>query len=178
MGRFINADVVYDFDAGLQGFNLFIYCGNDPINRIDSSGADSDGITEGEDMLDKPLLEGGGACSGGKGGQGCGYTGYGHARGAADVRPPIGGNVGNGGKTSGLPANNSSMTADDLIDFMLRFIGSGYTEESPWRFVSADKMFQIRMGNDDLLGTHAGGPHVNFNLLVPKYQNVHVYIRD
>ena len=42
VGRFLNADVVYDLDAGLEGYNLFPYCANDPVGRIDISGRDSE----------------------------------------------------------------------------------------------------------------------------------------
>ena len=65
LGRFLSSDIVYDTDAGLQGFNLFLYCGNNPTNRIDASGADSNELSNGEDMLDKALLEGGGGKGGG-----------------------------------------------------------------------------------------------------------------
>ena len=37
-GRFINADNVLTDTKGLTGFNLFSYCGNDPVNRSDPSG--------------------------------------------------------------------------------------------------------------------------------------------
>ena len=37
MGRFLNADVVYD-ESSLQGFNVFIYCGNSPIVYSDYDG--------------------------------------------------------------------------------------------------------------------------------------------
>lgn len=50
----------------------------------------------------------------------------------------------------------------------------------PWlchgRFVSADGLRQVRMGDADLLGLHGGGPHINFNILYPHYVNVHVFI--
>ena len=45
-GRFLNADAVFDYDAGIQGHNLFIYCGNNPCNRVDISGADSVGVED------------------------------------------------------------------------------------------------------------------------------------
>lgn len=32
---------MFDYDASFPGYNLFVYCGNEPILRIDCSGADS-----------------------------------------------------------------------------------------------------------------------------------------
>ena len=58
VGRFLNADIVYDTDAGLQGYNLFIYCGNNPINRIDVSGADSTDLIDGDKDDDEQLTDG------------------------------------------------------------------------------------------------------------------------
>lgn len=61
IGRFLNHDVIFDADAGLQGFNLFAYCGNNPICRIDVSGADSE-KNEDLDLVDDEMsqLSGGG----------------------------------------------------------------------------------------------------------------------
>ena len=58
---------MFDVDAGLQGFNLFVYCGNNPINRIDISGADSDDFDGKPNniMSDVPMLYGGGSNHGG-----------------------------------------------------------------------------------------------------------------
>ena len=52
MGRFLNADVVFDTDAGLQGHNILIYCGNSPFNRIDVSGRASYDCVRDDDALD------------------------------------------------------------------------------------------------------------------------------
>ena len=38
MGRFINADSQLNINDGPLGCNLFAYCGNDPVNRIDQTG--------------------------------------------------------------------------------------------------------------------------------------------
>ena len=40
MGRFINADAFVSTSQGLLGNNMFVYCGNNPIMRIDPSGND------------------------------------------------------------------------------------------------------------------------------------------
>jgi len=37
-GRFISADVFAATGQGLSGNNMFAYCGNNPVNRVDSSG--------------------------------------------------------------------------------------------------------------------------------------------
>ena len=38
MGRFISADAYVSTGQGLLGFNMFAYCGNNQVNRIDSEG--------------------------------------------------------------------------------------------------------------------------------------------
>lgn len=38
IGRFINADKFVSTGQGLLGYNMFAYCGNNPINRIDPTG--------------------------------------------------------------------------------------------------------------------------------------------
>jgi len=37
-GRFLNADQLFDTDTGLLGTNMFAYCDNNPVNRIDQQG--------------------------------------------------------------------------------------------------------------------------------------------
>ena len=88
---------------------------------------------------------------------------------------------------SSLPQNGIKVNSSTALDMADDFLGPGYTEASPGRFVSADGLRQVRMGNSDILGLHGGGPHMNFETLSPnplkpgKYmidQNSHVYIYD
>ena len=39
VGRFINADMLVSTGQGALGYNMFAYCGNDPINRYDDGGS-------------------------------------------------------------------------------------------------------------------------------------------
>ena len=57
----MNFDTVFDYDTGFPGYNLFAYCGNSSVFRIDVSGKDSDKSDEG-DVTDEDmrLLGGGG----------------------------------------------------------------------------------------------------------------------
>ena len=38
VGRFLNADGLISTDRGLIGFNMFVYCGDNPVNRVDPTG--------------------------------------------------------------------------------------------------------------------------------------------
>ena len=39
MGRFLNADALVSTGQGILGNNMFAYCGNNPVSRIDSTGS-------------------------------------------------------------------------------------------------------------------------------------------
>ena len=45
--RFINADGYASTGQGFLGYNMFAYCGNDPVNRLDVDGRDAGAITAG-----------------------------------------------------------------------------------------------------------------------------------
>ena len=62
---------MFDTDAGFQGFNLYVYCGNNPISRIDVSGTDSEKV-EDVDLADDEIQERGGGGGGTHGGLGSG----------------------------------------------------------------------------------------------------------
>ena len=93
------------------------------------------------------------------------------------------------GTQKALPKNGIKVDSSDALDLADDFLGKGYSEMSPGRFVSSDGLRQVRMTVSDLtpINNHAGAPHLNFEKLVPnplkpgKFQiieNSHVYIFD
>ena len=93
------------------------------------------------------------------------------------------------GTQKALPKNGIKVDSSDALDLADDFLGKGYSEMSPGRFVSSDGLRQVRMTSSDLtpINNHAGAPHLNFERLVPnplkpgKFQiieNSHVYIFD
>ena len=63
VGRFVSADVLISTGQGLLGYNMFAYCRNNPVCRIDISGyadeeADLDGETK-DDLFPDPMGGGG-----------------------------------------------------------------------------------------------------------------------
>jgi len=77
-----------------------------------------------------------------------------------------------------LPQNGMKVSSNQALDMADNFLGKGYKYMGGGRFVSADGMRQVRMGPKDLLGTHAGGPHINFDVLSPKYDSVYIFFFD
>ena len=70
--RYLNADTVFDYDVGFPGYNLFAYCGNSPVFRIDVNGRDSEPADDHEQILTNSTLGGGGGGGfTGGGGGGC-----------------------------------------------------------------------------------------------------------
>jgi hypothetical protein len=89
----------------------------------------------------------------------------------------------------GLPADGSSMSVDQALTRGQHWLGEGYTEPvaGSGRYVSSDGTRVFRMGDSDITGAHGGGPHVNFEELVPNParpgrlmvgSNSHVYLLD
>ena len=145
---------------------MFAYCNNNPVMGYDPTGeycvANKDGTDT--NYLDDWLIEGagvsGGSIGGGFGGNGNGILAH------------------NMCTANTLPQNGTRLNSSDALDLAGNFLGNGYNEVSHGRFVSADGLRQVRMQNSDILGLHAGGPHINFDILYPTYKSVHVYIVD
>ncbi len=85
--------------------------------------------------------------------------------------------------------DGTTMTTNDALDLATEFLGKGYSEPVPGsgRFVSADGTRVFRMGDNDILGRHGGGPHVNFELLEPNPSkpgkmrvktDIHIFLGD
>jgi len=81
------------------------------------------------------------------------------------------------------------LSADDALDAASRFLGPGYVEKGPGRFVSSDGLRQVRMLEVDLTksNNHAGAPHINFEVWAPipttpnrlqRIENLHVFINN
>ncbi|WP_126243752.1 DUF6443 domain-containing protein [Chitinophaga rhizosphaerae] len=80
-----------------------------------------------------------------------------------------------------------SMSSSRALEMGEAFLGKGYTEvgHGTGRFVSADGQRVFRMGVNDITGAHGGGPHVNFETLIPNPlkpgkmkidMNFHIYL--
>jgi hypothetical protein len=78
-----------------------------------------------------------------------------------------------------------TMKVDDALDAAGDFLGASYREMGNGRFMSADGLRQVRMGDTDILGRHGGGPHMNFETLAPNpnkpgknmlVDNKHIYL--
>jgi hypothetical protein len=79
------------------------------------------------------------------------------------------------------------MTASDALDAAEEFLGAGYKDMGNGRFVSADRMRQVRMGDADISGAHGGGSHINFETFktdpnrpgrMMQVENIHIYLTD
>jgi hypothetical protein len=84
--------------------------------------------------------------------------------------------------------DGAKMTVSEALDAAEEFLGEGYKEAEPGRFVSADGLRQFRMLDVDLDGAHDPGvPHMNFEIWKPipfrpgrmKIQeNIHIILID
>ena len=169
VGRFINADSY--LVNSLLGYNLFAYCENNPVNKVDPTGhfADYVDFDDNQDCLDDPDKFAGG-------GGGSSSSGTSNGTNGSHISNSFTGNA-NSGSSNSLPQNGITVDSSTGLELAINYLGKGYKEVSPDRFISSDGVRQVRISNADILGLHGGGPHINFDLLSPKYKTVHVYIR-
>lgn len=57
VGRYLNHDVLFDYNVGIRGYNLFAYCGNSPVFRLDPNGRASIGAEEDGDPTNDTVSE-------------------------------------------------------------------------------------------------------------------------
>lgn len=90
-----------------------------------------------------------------------------------------------GGRAADNLQDGMRLTVNQSLDAAEGFLGKGYRDMGGGRFVSADGLRQVRMGDSDILGRHAGGPHMNFEIMRPDpnrpgrfivEENIHVYL--
>ena len=53
-GRFLNADMLFDTGTGLLGTNMFAYCDNNPVNKVDITGMWGASVHHGRDANGNP----------------------------------------------------------------------------------------------------------------------------
>ena len=70
------------------------------------------------------------------------------------------------------------MGVSSALDLAEQFLGKEYSELGKNSFVSAESLRRVRMGDADILGLHGGGPHINFDILSPKYKSIHIFIEE
>ena len=196
IGRYLNHDVLFDYNVGIRGYNLFAYCGNSPVFRLDPYGRASIGADEDADLTNDVVSE----KEGGKAGAHSGNTNvssqsYGISSSTGTKGSGGGGNnaplATNSPATtsSNLPKDGCRMNASDALDAAEQFLGKNYVEQSPGRFSSQCGTRQVRMTDSDLatVNNHAGAPHMNFEIWMPhplrkgrmeRVYNHHVYIFD
>uniref|UniRef100_A0AAU2VN96 HINT domain-containing protein n=1 Tax=Streptomyces sp. NBC_00008 TaxID=2903610 RepID=A0AAU2VN96_9ACTN len=87
----------------------------------------------------------------------------------------------------GHPVDGTRVPTNEALDAAERWVGPGYSEpvKGSGRYVSKDGTRVARMGESDITGQHGGGPHMNFERMVPNprkpgksmvVENRHIYL--
>jgi hypothetical protein len=89
---------------------------------------------------------------------------------------------------AGIPIpifNGAKMPVNAALEAAEQFLGKGYRDMGNGRLLSVDGTKQVLMGDSHILGDHAGGPHMNFEILEPNpakpgkmipKNNYHIYL--
>ncbi len=79
-------------------------------------------------------------------------------------------------KTQSIPKDGMKVKTNDALKMAEDYLGKGYKEFQIGKFRSSDGLRQVRMTNGDILGQHMGKPHMNFDILSPKYKTIHIFL--
>ncbi len=85
--------------------------------------------------------------------------------------------------------DGQQLPTDQALKLAIDYLGPGYREvgRGTGRYVSADGLRQVRIGEGDITGAHGGGPHLNLEkytldprrpgrLTIRKPDNKHIYL--
>jgi len=85
--------------------------------------------------------------------------------------------------------DGQQLPTDQALKLAIDYLGPGYREvgHGTGRYVSADGLRQVRIGEGDITGAHGGGPHINLEKYTPdprrpgrltirKPDNKHIYL--
>ncbi|MGW7575676.1 polymorphic toxin-type HINT domain-containing protein [Streptomyces sp. NPDC054765] len=87
----------------------------------------------------------------------------------------------------GHPVDGTQIPMNEALEAAQKWIGPGYSEtvKGSGRYLSKDGTRVARLGERDITGQHGGGPHMNFERLVPNpkkpgkfmiVENRHIYL--
>jgi hypothetical protein len=151
--------------ANPQALNRYSYTLNNPVRYTDPSGHDACGTPTPGSSCGKPSGNPGGPPGGGNppggGGQSAWERFWNWLTGKT-AKPKAGGSSSNQPAlpTPGIPPKGrapefpgGTLTQDQFLKQTQAYLGSGYREVSPGRYVSADGMRQVRYGSHETGGT-------------------------
>jgi len=85
--------------------------------------------------------------------------------------------------------DGQQLPTDQALQLAIDYLGPGYREvgQGTGRYISADGLRQVRIGEGDITGAHGGGPHINLEryspdprrpgrLTIRKPDNKHIYL--
>jgi len=76
-------------------------------------------------------------------------------------------------------SDGMELSVDDALSGAEEFLGPGYKEMSPGRFISQGGKGpkQVRIGPGEITGHNGGPPHLNFDIIRPRHKGIHIKIR-
>ena len=166
--------------------NRYVYCGMDPVNNVDPSGFSA--IFIGSSPYEQRVVASFDQWL---------QTNYPGVKAILDKidsalsinvpRNMMLGIVPFGPFKSGELVNGMKMSTNGALEAAGNFLEDGYKDLGNGRFLSADGLRQVRMGDSDILGQHGSGAHMNFETLAPNpskpgkmqiINDIHIYLED